>query len=78
MKKQQKLSALKETVTASGIYEAIEALQKNLRKYERSESVLDHRYRVKQAVDTTRRTLLELENQLEELIRQSIQWEAPE
>ena len=78
MKKQQKLSALKEAITASRIHQAIDVLQKSLYEYERSKGVLNQRYQVKQAMGETRRLLLELENQLEELAVKSKHWEAPE
>lgn len=78
MKKLKELSLLEEGIATSGIYQAVEVLEKQLCHYERQECILKQRYSVKQEVIETLKILKELKNQLNVLVENSKHWEAPE
>ena len=78
MKKPQKSSLLEEKIAISGIHQAIEALEKEFSKYERSAYVTEQRYHLKRKTGETCKLLRELKSQLASLEESSKDWEAPE
>ena len=69
------LTKLEEIVNASGIYEAMKALDLMLKMYEHSPKVRHNCYKVMTEIETTREKLAEVKSLLEWNIENSEEWE---
>lgn len=78
MTMQQRHTELSEQIEASGIKEALEALETNLRNYKKSKRISENRYAIQGEIDRIKQEVLKLKDGLEEAINQSKWWEALE